>query len=100
MLKFASIWLVFIKKNFFFAIQLISYIHFDQFKETEVRTFMEKIVALKISNIDALIAQLASIEKYIASDRIFAYEVFAKGGKKLLIDFIKECDRTSDLKKW
>ena len=47
-----------------------------------------------------LISQLNSIEKFIASDRIFAYEFYAKGGKKVLIDYIKECDRSSDAKKW
>ena len=68
--------------------------------ETEVKNFIDKISSLKISNSDLLIGQLNSIEKFIASDRIFAYEFFAKGGKKVLIDYIKECDRTSDAKKW
>lgn len=68
--------------------------------ETEVRNFVEKITSLKISNVDALIQQLNSIEKHVCNDRIFAFEFFAKGGKKVLIDFIKECDRTSDNKKW
>ena len=68
--------------------------------ETEVKNFIEKISSLKVSNSDLLINQLNSIEKFIASDRIFAYEFYAKGGKKVLIDYIKECDRASDAKKW
>ena len=47
-----------------------------------------------------MIGQLTAIEKYIAADRIFAYEFFAKGGKKILIDYVKECDKASDTKKW
>lgn len=69
-------------------------------KETEVRIFIEKISSLKISNSENLIGQLTAIEKYIAADRIFAYEFFAKGGKKILIDYVKECDKASDTKKW
>lgn len=65
-----------------------------------MRIFIEKISSLKISNSESLIGQLVSIEKYIASDRIFAYEFFAKGGKKIIIDYIKECDKSSDNKKW
>ena len=65
-----------------------------------MRNFVEKISSLKRTNVDGLINQLSSIEKYIMSDRIFAYEFFAKGGKKILIDYIKECDRSSDNKKW
>jgi hypothetical protein len=34
------------------------------------------------------------------SDKIFASEFYAKGGKKVLIEYIKECDKTSDNKKW
>lgn len=69
-------------------------------KETEVRIFIDKISSLKISNSESLISHLVSIEKYISSDRIFAFEFFAKGGKKILIDYIKECDKASDTKKW
>lgn len=65
-----------------------------------MRIFIDKISSLKISNSETLISQLVSFEKYIASDRIFAYEFFAKGGKKILIDYIKECDKASDTKKW
>ena len=68
--------------------------------DTEVKTYIEKISSLKLNNAEQLINQLSSIEKFIASDRIFAFEFFAKGGKKMLIDYIKECDRTSDNKKW
>ena len=72
----------------------------EKLKETEVRIFIEKISSLKISNSENLINQLTAIEKYIAADRIFAYEFFAKGGKKILIDYVKECDKASDTKKW
>src|SRR5690606_8394820 len=68
--------------------------------ETEDRLFVERMASLKLTNLDALIAQLASLNKFIAADRIFAYEFFAKGGKKMLIDYIKESERTADPKKW
>lgn len=41
-----------------------------------------------------------SVERYIAADRIFALEFYAKGGKKILIEYIKECDKASDVRKW
>lgn len=65
-----------------------------------MRIFIEKITSLKISNSESLINQLVAIEKFIAADRIFAFEFFAKGGKKILIDYIKDCDKASDAKKW
>jgi hypothetical protein len=40
------------------------------------------------------------MEKFLMADRLFAFEFYAKGGKKLLIDLIRECDRLSDTKKW
>lgn len=69
-------------------------------KETEVRNFIEKISSLKLNHAENLINQLVSIEKYIMADRIFALEFYAQGGKKIIIDYIKECDRISDVKKW
>lgn len=70
-------------------------------KETEVRNFIDKIASMKlISNAESLSNQLVSVKKYIESDQIFATEFFARGGKKIIIDFIKECDRTTDSKKW
>lgn len=70
------------------------------FKETEVKNFVEKIVSLKVSNIDAHIENFDSMEKFLSADRLFAFEFYAKGGKKILIDMIKECDRMSETKKW
>lgn len=43
---------------------------------------------------------MISVEKYISADKIFALEFYAKGGRKLIIDFIKECDRFNESKKW
>lgn len=75
---------------------------FDNFyKETEVRNFIEKITSIKIStNVEAVTNQLIGIQKYVESDQLFAYELFAKGGKRLIIDYIKESDKISDTKKW
>lgn len=68
--------------------------------ETEVKHFIEKITSLKISsNAEAITQQLISIQKYIESDQLFAFELFAKGGKRLILDYIKEADKISDLKK-
>lgn len=53
-----------------------------------------------MSHAETLSNQLISIKKYIESDQIFATEFFARGGKKIIIDYIKECDRSSDSKKW
>lgn len=53
-----------------------------------------------MNHAETLSNQLISIKKYIESDQIFATEFFARGGKKIIIDYIKECDRSSDSKKW
>jgi hypothetical protein len=65
-----------------------------------VKNFIEKIVSLKVSNVDALVESFDSMEKFLIADRLFAFEFYAKGGKKILTDMIKECDRLSDTKKW
>lgn len=66
-----------------------------------MKNYIEKISSLKlISHAESLSNHLISIKKYIESDQIFATEFFARGGKKIIIDYIKECDRASDSKKW
>ena len=66
-----------------------------------MKTYIDKISSLKvISHADTLTNHLISIKKYIESDQIFATEFFARGGKKIVIESIKECDRSSDSKKW
>ena len=66
-----------------------------------MKNFIEKITSFKISSsAEALTQHLVGIQKYIESDQLFAYELFAKGGKRLIIDYIKECDKISDAKKW
>ena len=70
-------------------------------QETEVKIFIEKITALKISShAEEITKQLIGIQKYIEADQLFASVLFAKGGKRLMIDYIKECDKLSDVKKW
>ena len=69
-------------------------------KETEVKNFVERLSALRTSNTDALIAQLECVEKHVAADRLFAVEFYARGGKKCLVEHIRECDKSSDAKKW
>ncbi|CAF0707658.1 unnamed protein product [Brachionus calyciflorus] len=68
--------------------------------ETEVKTYVDKIASLKLNNPEGLIKELISIEKYVSSDKIFAYEFYAKGGKKLIVDYLKECERSNESKKW
>ncbi|RNA44553.1 hypothetical protein BpHYR1_038574, partial [Brachionus plicatilis] len=68
--------------------------------ETEVKSYIDKISGSKISNADSVISHLISVEKYISADKIFALEFYAKGGRKIIIDFIKECERSNDAKKW
>jgi hypothetical protein len=49
---------------------------------------------------DTLTSQFISVENFIESDRIYAFEFYAKGGKKMIVDLIRECDRMADNKKW
>jgi hypothetical protein len=69
-------------------------------KETEVEKTLERIIGLKLANIDLLLQNLSQIEKYIESDRIFANMFFAKGGKRVLVDYIRDGNKLTDTKKW
>jgi hypothetical protein len=69
-------------------------------KETEVKIFLEKITSMKLTNIDALLQHLSQIEKFMESDRIFACEFYAKGGKKVIVDYIRDGNKLSDPRKW
>ena len=69
--------------------------------EKEVKLFIEKLSSLKIAhNADALAQQLVTIEKFVSADKIFAHGFYAARGKTIIVDFIKECEKTVDTKKW
>jgi hypothetical protein len=66
-----------------------------------VRNFIEKISSHKLaSQIDAVNTLLLNIQPYIYADQLFASELFAKRGKRLVIDYIKDCDKLTDPRKW
>ena len=62
--------------------------------------YLEKLSPINFNNIDLLINNLKSLSKFIDSDKIFAHEFYAKGGKKILINYIKESEQISDANKW
>ena len=69
--------------------------------EREVKNYVEKLSSLKIpGGAEALTNHLVSLEKYISADKIFAHGFYAERGKTIIVDFIKECDRINDPKKW
>ena len=73
-----------------------------------MKNFIDKISSLKISSklsqLEELTAKLNELKEFLWSDRVFASEFCAKGGRKLIIDLIKDWDRESDklveIKKW
>lgn len=60
---------------------------------------VEKIQQTKLHNIDDLIPLLDKADKYIVSDHIFAHK-FAVDGKKLVVDLIKERERSLEPPRW